>query len=430
MKKILFALLVLSSKSYATTMREAISVVANQTQDGKIANELSVENEAYYANIAGAKQTISQYIPTPYLFYSYSNPFSTVLSSSASSSLTIPTGFITGLKQENYGFAVDYNIASLPQALKKVQSVGISRSAARNTMEGKKAEFYYNLANVYIELYRAEETLNLQKKIYETAKSRFAEIQKNAQYGMASKKDILLAESELLQSEMSLENSHNVVKNAQAKYQEKFQTLHTNLELSDGFLSEIATNIEDLKAKILQNQNVIALNQTAKTYKIESTIDKFNMLPKVTLTYRNLINHPDSSLGFPNYTQSTFAVNVNFNLLNVSNYLGSKRNYHESKKKMAEAKIVKNSYETEAVNLWNDVRHCESLIVVLTKVVNNSREVYNITKNEVRSGTKSFAEELRTKQDFHAAELNLIEARLKKAQNIQRLKFLTGARAF
>ena len=57
-------------------------------------------------------------------------------------------------------------------------------------------------------------------------------------------------------------------------------------------------------------------------------------------------------------------------------------------------------------------------------------EVYNITKNEVRSGTKPFTEELRTKQDYNTAELNLIEAKLKRTQNIARLKFLTGMNPF
>ncbi len=429
MKRISAILLLLSTQSHAITLGDAISTVVNDTS-ASISNELIVENEAYNSNIVASKQSISQYAPVPYLFYSYSTPLSTQLNGSLPAGFNFPTKFITGLTQENYGFAVDYNIASLPQAVRKIQSIGVVRSAAKNSMEGKKAEFYYNLANVYIELYRAEEILILQKKIYETAKARAIEIQKNAQYGMASKKDSLLSESEILQAEMNLENYQNILKNAQAKYQEKFKTLHAGLELVETPLFQIAKNVDELKEKITQNQNVIALNQTAKSYKIESGIEKLNLLPKVTITYRNMFNNPDSSLGFPNYMQSTFAVNANFNLLNITNYYGSKKNSHESKKKFAEAKIVKASYEIEATNLWNDTRHQEELILVLTKVVNNAREIYSITKNEVRSGTKSFTEELRTKQEYHTAELNLIEAKLKKMQNIQRLKFLTGMSAF
>ena len=429
MKRISAILLLLSTQVHAITLGDAISTVANEKYPN-ISNELVVENEAYNSNVALARQSISQYAPVPYLFYSYSTPIATQLNGSLPSGFNFPTKFITGLTQENYGFAVDYNIASLPQAVRKIQSIGVVKSAAKNSMEGKKAEFYYNLANVYIELYRAEAMLNLQKKIYETAKARSVEIQKNAQYGIISKKDSLLSESELMQAEMNLENYQNILKNAQARYQEKFKTLHTGLELVETPLFQIAKSVEELKEKITQNQKVIALNQTAKSYRIESGIEKLNLLPKVTVTYRNMFNNPDPSLGFPNYMQTTFAVNANFNLLNVTNYYGSKKNAHESKKKFAEAKIVKASYEIEAVNLWNDTKHQEELILVLKKVVNNAREVYNITKNEVRSGTKPFTEELRAKQDYNTAELNLIEAKLKRTQNIARLKFLMGMNPF
>jgi len=233
-----------------------------------------------------------------------------------------------------------------------------------------------------------------------------------------------------MQAEMNLEKDENALKNAQVKYKEKFQTLHYDLQITETPITKIAQNTEDLKEKIINNQNIISLNQVAKSYKIESSIEKLNLLPKVTITYRNLFNHPDPSLGFPNYMQTSFAVNANFNLLNINNYFASKKYSHEEKKKKAEAKMFKASYETESVNLWNDARHQEELILVLTKVVQNAKEIYNITKNEVRSGTKPFTEELRAKQDYNTTELSLIEARLKKAQNIQRLKFLTGMEAF
>ena len=147
MKRISAILLLFSTQVYAITLGEAISTIASEKSEN-IANELVVENEAYNSNIAASKQSISQYTPVPYLFYSYSTPLATQLNGSLPAGSNFPTKFITGLTQENYGFAVDYNIASLPQAVRKIQSISVVRSAAKNSMEGKKAEFYYNLANV------------------------------------------------------------------------------------------------------------------------------------------------------------------------------------------------------------------------------------------------------------------------------------------
>ena len=430
MYKILTLLLVISFNSYSTTLNEAISQVVNETNYENKANEVIIEQETYNSSISSAKQTIVQYTPTPYLFFTYSNPFQTHLDGTLPNNITIPPKFITGLVQKNYGFAIDYNIASIPQAIKKIQSMIVVKAVAKSTMEGKESEFYYNLSTIYLELYKTQATLSLQEKIYEIAKIRYTEIQKNTQYGMASKKDLLMSESDLLKAEMNLENYKNLLQNAQEKYIQKFKIIHTDLTIPDTSLFSIANNIEELRNKILNNQNIIATNKLAQSYKIESNIEKLNLLPKVTLTYRQLFNNPDPSLGFPNYSQSIFSVNANFNLLNINSYFASKKYSHEEKKKKAESKLMKSSYETEAVNIWHETQHQEQMIIVLTKVVKNLQEVYLITKNEVRTGLKSYTEELLKKQEYQSAELELLNAKIKKAQNIQRLKFLTGQNTF
>ena len=94
------------------------------------------------------------------------------------------------------------------------------------------------------------------------------------------------------------------------------------------------------------------------------------------------------------------------------------------KKNYTEAKILIKNYTTELEYLWHDTIHQENVIKILHQVVQNAKEAYRITKKEVKSGSKSFTDEMLAKQEYTKAELNLLEAQLQKVENIYKIKFL------
>ena len=418
-------LLCISNQAAAITLDEAITSVQKQQN----VHEVVLEDLSYKSDIASAKQTVDQFLPNPYLFYNYTKPGDPRFASPLPQvNEGFPTRFVTGLVQKNYGIAVDYNILSLPQLIKKVQSINVAKAAAFTSTEHKKNEFFYILAQTYIELYRTEATLNLQKKIFEAAKGRHEELKTLFAYGRVSKSDMLRAYSDFLTSKMNVEKYQILFKEAQERYKVKFLVLHTDLSLPEASLSDIAPNLQTLKEQVKNNYAIQNANYTAQSYKNESQINKLALLPKITVGYRYALTQPDYHLSIPNYKQGTFIINATIDLLNITNYIGGRKYTIEEQKKKTEAKILTKNYIAEVEALWNDTKYQEELIEILSQVVKNAKEAHAITKQEVRSGTKSFTDELLAKQEYTMAELNLLEAKLKKVENIHRLKFLISKR--
>ena len=418
-------LLCIAKHATAVTLDEAITSIQKQQN----VHEVVLQDLSYKSDIASAKQTVDQFLPNPYLFYNYTKPEDPRFASPLPlNNEGFPTRFVTGLVQKNYGIAVDYNILSLPQLIKKVKSINVAKAAAFTITEHKKNKFFYVLAQTYIELYRTEATLNLQKKIFEAAKGRYEELKMLFTYGRVSKSDMLRAYSDFLTSQMNVEKYQILLKDAQEKYKVKFLTLHTDLSLPDASLSDVAPSLQTLKEQVTNNYEIQSANYTAQSYKNESQISNFGLLPKITIGYRYAMTQPDSHLSIPNYKQGTFVVNATMDLLNITNYIGGKKYAIEEQKNKTEAKILTKNYIAEVEALWNDTKYQEELIEILSQVVKNAKEAHAITKQEVRSGTKSFTDELLAKQEYTMAELNLLEAKLKKVENVHRLKFIVSKR--
>ena len=132
-------LLCISNQAAAITLDEAITSVQKQQN----VHEVVLEDLSYKSDIASAKQTVDQFLPNPYLFYNYTKPGDPRFASPLPQvNEGFPTRFVTGLVQKNYGIAVDYNILSLPQLIKKVQSINVAKAAAFTSTEHKKNEFF------------------------------------------------------------------------------------------------------------------------------------------------------------------------------------------------------------------------------------------------------------------------------------------------
>lgn len=407
----------------AISLNEAIAFTYSDTS----APEIQSQNLAHKVNRANAIESTQKMLPSVYLYYNYSKPGVPHFRGDSASNIGTIGRFVTGLVQNNYGIAAEYNVFAIPQLMIKISSAGNATKASRAATQSKKDEFYYSLATTYIALCRSTHTLNLQKKIFETAESRYHEIQKFFSYGRSTKKDLLSAEAALLTAQANLEKYKNDLDIAQKKYIDKFSVLHEDLVIPEPPLETVAKSLEDLKQLVQENnQDLKSLRYTAKSLGSESRIAALDLLPTVTVGYREAYTKVDPALALPDYTQGTFYITARMDLLNLTKYMGSFRYNNDKNRKIAETKIAKKNYITEAESLWYDTKHQEGMIKVLQKVVTNSKEVYAITKREVEYGSKSFSDELQAKQDYTSSELQLLEARLKKAENVYRLKYLTG----
>ena len=131
---------------------------------------------------------------------------------SSQTNTAIPSRFITGLTQKNYGIEMKYDILSLPQLIKKIQSINNIKKSAITSYNSKTNKFLYNLTTTYIELYRAKATLNLQKEIFKTAQTRYNELKILLSYGRVSKSDMLRAHSDFLTSKMNVQKQQKYIR--------------------------------------------------------------------------------------------------------------------------------------------------------------------------------------------------------------------------
>lgn len=420
MAYIILLIVFVCGKAYAINLKEAITSTEKPP-------EILVQEYTHKSNKIIAFESAQGIVPNVYLYYNYSKPGKPRFDGGASSSNDTFGRFITGVRQESYGVAAEYNIFAIPQLFVKMYSANNSIKSSFFRTQNKKSEHYYNMAVAYIGLYRAQNLVKLQKKVYETAKSRYEEMNKYFLYGRIAKKDVLSAESEYLMSQTVLDKIQNQLKTAQQKYIDKFSILHSNLEIPTVSLSQVAKNLEDLKNIIeRRNKDLQSLKYAANGYKSESYISAINMLPAVTVGYREAYTVLDPLLAQPNYQQGTFYVNARMDLLNMTKYLSTFRYNAEKNKKIAELKIAKMNYTVEAENLWNDTLNQEKTISVLERVVSNYKEIYKITQKEVRYGAKSFTDELEAKKNYTQSQIDLLEAKLKKAENIYKLQHLAG----
>lgn len=407
--------------SNSTTLEEAMRTTENDEP------EITVQNITHKINKINSIELSQATLPNVYLYYNYSKPGNPRFQEASSSVGGTFNRFVTGTVQKNYGVAAEYNVFAIPQLFIKMKAAHNAVKASLFSTQSKKSEFYYNMALAYIGLCRAQNLVALQAKVFETSQSRYNEVEKSFSYGRATKRDLLSAESEFLTSQAKLEKTNNDLITAQQKYIDKFTKLHTNLTVPEVSLSSVAKNITELKAAVeSNNQDLKSLEHAAKSYKAESYISAINALPTVTVGYREAYIIVDPILSIPDYRQGTFYIQAKMDLLNMSKYLSTFKNNNEKNKKIAEAKVIKKNHSTEAELLWNNTLTQEKMIDVLQKVVANSKEVYQITKKEVGYGSKSFTDELEAKEYYTKSEIDLLEAKLQKASNIYRLKYLTG----
>lgn len=424
MKHHLAICLLISSTALATTLKQALF----QEFSSQSSEEIILTEQAQKASISQAIGTASEYIPQASLYYSYTKPGSPSYNSPLNTANSnFPVRFITGLIQEQYGLSLEYNLFAIPQLVKKIQGIGLAKSLSNSQKVNKQSEFYYTLTETFLNLYKAKESYKLKQEIYQTAKTRATETTQLFEYGKISKADMLSTQSELLKAELEIQNQENILANALNQYQDKFsQTPPQQMELQEQNITEIAKNLEDLKEIIAQNHGISAIQKESDAYKIESQINKISLMPKVTVGYRQNFTNPDQSLSIPNYTQGTFSINANFNLLNIRSLFQAKQYHFNAQQKQIEAKVLLRQYLTEAEDLWKQVEYYTKLETVLEQVIKNTEETYIITKEEVKYGTKNFTDELLAKQNYHSAKLELLEAKLQKTAKIYRIKFLAN----
>ncbi|MFT4968074.1 MAG: outer membrane protein TolC [Candidatus Deianiraeaceae bacterium] len=406
-------------QSYAITITEAIYSIQNN------ADEIIVQNYTKESNYANAMQSLNTYLPNTYLYYNYIDPSTPKFSSNLQNTDRF-TSFATGLKQEGYGIAMEYNILAIPQVIKKIHSINIVRSNLHATAQYAKNKFLFSLAQTYITLYRTEAVLKLQTKIIDATEARYKEIKNLFAHGRVSKSDMLMAQSDYLTAKVSVKHYRNSLIIAKKRYKDKFSTLHKNMHIPNVSLYSVAPNIQTLKKQIQQNYAIKSTEYTAKAYKLESQINTLGLLPKVTIGYRHQFTNPDIQLQIPTYQQGTLSVNVQMDLLNFSSFFGSKKYQYGKLQKETEVKIMIRDHLTQAEELWNDTQHQQEMEKILQKVYRNTKETYDITKKEVKNGSKTFADELFARQEYASAELKLLEAKLQKVENIFQLKFLTN----
>lgn len=421
--RLLILLIFFANNVRATSLDEAIMSVYKDTSTP----EIQSQDLAHKINRSNSIESVQKVLPNVYLYYNYSKPGTPNFIGSSPSDNSTFGRFVTGLVQNNYGIAAEYNMLAIPQLIIKISASGNATRASRSATQSKKDEFYYNLAITYIDLCRSKYTLDLQQKIFETTRSRYHEIQKFFSYGRSTKKDLLSAEAAFLTAGANVEQYKNNLTIAQKKYIDKFSVLHTDLTLPNPSLDIVAKSLDELKQLVQENnQDLQSLRYAAKSYNSESYIAALDLLPTVTVGYREAYTRVDPILSIPNYTQNTFYISARLDLLNMTKYLASSRYNNDKNRKLFEAKIAKKNYVTEIESLWHNTKHQEEMIIILQKVVANSKEVYDITRKEVEYGSKSFTDELQAKQDYTSSELQLLEAKLKKAENIYKIKYLTG----
>lgn len=406
--------------SYAITLDQAIATVTQEHN----ADEIIREDLLYKSNVATAIESTSSYTPEVFLFFNYSKPYTPRFQSETNQSTL--SRFATGLIQENYGIGVSYNILNTLQLIQKIKAGNNAKSLAFTQKNYKNNEFIYKLTQSYIKLLKSEETLKLQKQILETSKTRYTELQTLFEYGRVSKVDMLRSYSEYLKSETSVEEYEKEILIAKKEYQDVFQVLHTNLEIPEMSLSQIAQDETALEQMISESNAIRATELMAYGYKMESSVQKLSLLPKITVGFRHTFTNPDANLSLTNYRQNLFSVNATLNLLNIGNYFKAQKYSYDAQHQQNETRILRKNNLTEAKKLWHNTEHQEKLIEIYTQIVKNTKETYNITQKEVKAGSKSFLDESLAKQDYISAELNLLDAKLAKVENIYKLKFLTS----